>query len=262
MSVEQGAARTGEPLPCGFVVVDKPLGMRATQVVRWVQTRVRAGVDRADWGRVKFGHGGTLDPLATGVMVVMVGKATKMCERVMGQRKEYVAEIDLSRWSPTDDHEAEATAVEGARAPERARVDEVIARYIGAIQQTPPAHSAIWVEGERAYDMARRGEDPGLKQRTVNIYQIEVLRCEFPILELRVECGRGTYIRSLARDLGRELTGGGMLHALRRTRVGAFTVQGAVRVEESTTLISGTRILPVEFVACGDVSEDAPSAGR
>lgn len=243
-----GASRTGEPLPRGFVVVDKPLGMRSTQVVRWVQGRVRVGIQRADWGRVKFGHGGTLDPLATGVMVVMVGKATKVCERVMGQAKEYVAEVDLSRWSPTDDHESAAVAVEGVRVPTRARVDEMLRGFVGTIQQTPPAHSAIWVEGERAYDMARRGESPEVKPRAVRIDEIEVLGYEFPILRLRIACGRGTYIRSLARDVGRELSGGGMLNALRRTRVGVFRIENAIAVDPSVTRIGGETILPESVV--------------
>lgn len=246
------ASRTGEPLPCGFVVVDKPLGMRSTQVVRWVQTRVRSGIQRADWGRVKFGHGGTLDPLATGVMVVMVGKATKLCERVMGESKEYVAEIDLSRWSPTDDHESTAIAVENPREPDRPRVESVLRGFVGTITQTPPAHSAIWVEGERAYDVARRGESPAMKAREVRVDAIEVMSFAFPILTLRIACGRGTYIRSLARDLGRELSGGGMLNALCRTRVGAFTLERAVRVSPELERIVSVAILPVSVLALGE----------
>ena len=242
------ASRTGEPLPCGFVVVDKPLGMRSTQVVRWVQTRVRAGMQRADWGRVKFGHGGTLDPLATGVMVVMVGRATKLCERVMGQPKEYVAEIDLSRWSVTDDHESEAIAVEDPRVPDLARIYEVVRAFTGVIEQTPPAHSAIWVAGERAYDVARRGESPEVRARPVRIDEIEVLEYAFPILRVRVSCGRGTYIRSLARDMGRDLSGGGMLHSLRRTRVGVFAAESGIMVDPAVTLIDRERILPLSIV--------------
>jgi tRNA pseudouridine55 synthase len=256
-----GASRTGEPLPCGFVVVDKPLGMRSTQVVRWVQGRVRVGIERADWGRVKFGHGGTLDPLATGVMVVMVGKATKVCERVMGQAKEYVAEVDLSRWSPTDDHESAAVEVEGVRVPERARIDQVVQSFVGTIQQTPPAHSAIWVEGERAYDMARRGEAPEVKPRAVRIDEILVLGYEFPILRLRIACGRGTYIRSLARDLGRELSGGGMLNGLRRTRVGVFSVEGAIVVDPAVTQIGGASILPLTVIDSGTDGRESGAGG-
>lgn len=249
----------GEPaLPSGFVVVDKPLGMRSTQVVRWVQTRVRAGLDpRIDakaGKRNKVGHGGTLDPLATGVMVVMVGRATKLCERVMGQRKGYLAEIDLSRWSITDDHESEAIAVESPRRPGMERVLEVVSGYVGTIEQVPPAHSAMWVEGKRAYDLARAGVDPGLKARSVTVYSIDVLSYEFPILSLDIACGRGTYIRSLARDLGRELSGGGMLNALRRTRVGAFDLAVSIAVENGPEVIGSEMILPLSAVDGGEGS--------
>ncbi len=248
-----GGAQGAEPaLPSGFVVVDKPLGMRSTQVVRWVQTRVRAGLDpRIDAKaskRMKVGHGGTLDPLATGIMVVMVGKATKLCERVMGQRKGYLTEIDLSRWSVTDDHESEALAVESPRVPGLAEVETTLARYVGVIEQLPPAHSAMWVNGERAYDIARRGEDPGLKARAVTVYSIDIVGYAFPILSLDIACGRGTYIRSLARDIGRELSGGGMLHSLRRTRVGAFTLERAMTVPDGPGVIRPGELLPLGFV--------------
>lgn len=243
-------------LPSGFVVVDKPLGMRSTQVVRWVQTRVRAGLDpRIDVKaskRMKVGHGGTLDPLATGVMVVMVGKATKLCERVMGQRKGYLTEIDLSRWSITDDHESEAQVVESPRVPGIAEVEATLARYVGVVQQLPPAHSAMRVGGKRAYDIARRGEDPGLKPRPVTIYSIGVVGYAFPMLSLDIACGRGTYIRSLARDIGRELSGGGMLNALRRTRVGAFTLERALTVPDGPSVIAPEQLLPPGFVDEGE----------
>ncbi len=243
-------------LPSGFVVVDKPLGMRSTQVVRWVQTRVRAGLDpRIDpkaGTRNKVGHGGTLDPLATGVMVVMVGKATKLCERVMGQRKGYLAEFDLSRWSITDDHESEAQPVESPRRPTLATVHEVLARYLGTIEQLPPAHSAMRVDGKRAYDIARTGADPGLKPRPVTIYSIDLLSYEFPILSLDIACGRGTYIRSLARDLGRDLSGGGMLNALRRTRVGVFDLACSIAVENGPEIIRSDQLLPLTTVDRGD----------
>ncbi|MBX3363065.1 MAG: tRNA pseudouridine(55) synthase TruB [Phycisphaeraceae bacterium] len=251
MNGSEGTCRPAE-LPSGFVVVDKPRGMRSTQVVRWVQTRVRAGLDpRIDVKaskRMKVGHGGTLDPLATGVMVVMVGKATKLCERVMGQRKGYLAEVDLSRWSVTDDHESEARVVENARVPRIADVEATLARYTGVIEQLPPAHSAMRVDGQRAYDIARRGEDPGLKARAVTIYSIVVVAYEFPLLSLDIACGRGTYIRSLARDIGRELSGGGMLHSLRRTRVGAFTLELALTVPDGPCVIGPEALLPLGIV--------------
>lgn len=217
-------------VPSGIVVVDKPLGMRSTQVVGWVKARVRAGVEPALRKRVKVGHGGTLDPLATGVMVVLVGSATKLCERVMGSGKGYLAEVDLSRWSITDDHESEAMEVEGARVASEAEVRAACAAFVGEVMQTPPAHSAIMVGGQRAYALARAGDDPKLAPRPVRIDAIEVVSYAFPLLTIRVMCGRGTYIRSLARDLGRAISGGGMLNALRRTHVGMFHVEQALKV--------------------------------
>lgn len=248
--MSEAGASGGEAgtLPSGFVVVDKPLGMMSTQVVRFVQNRVKAGVAPELRKRVKVGHGGTLDPLATGVMVVLVGRATKLCERVMGTPKEYVAEVDLSRWSPTDDHESEAFDVEGLRVPREDEVRRVVAGYVGTIEQTPPAHSAIRIDGQRAYKVARRGEDPGLKARPVTIYAMEALGYVFPILTLRIECGRGTYIRSLARDLGRDLSGGGMLNALRRTRVGVFDVTRALRTADAPAVLTESDMLPLDVL--------------
>lgn len=229
-SGKEGGEALAREVPSGIVVVDKPLGMRSTQVVGWVKARVRAGVEPTLRKRVKVGHGGTLDPLATGVMVVLVGNATKLCERVMGSGKGYRAEVDLSRWSITDDHESEAMEVEGARVASEEEVRAACAAFVGEVMQTPPAHSAIMVGGQRAYEMARAGDDPKLAARPVRIDAIEVVSYTFPLLTIQVTCGRGTYIRSLARDLGRAISGGGMLNALRRTHVGMFHVEQALKV--------------------------------
>jgi tRNA pseudouridine55 synthase len=177
--------------------------------------------------RVKVGHGGTLDPLATGLVVVLVGKATRLCDRIMGGRKRYVATIDLSRTSTTDDREGQITEAQVAAPPTREHIAAAARTFVGTIQQRPPAHSAIWVDGRRAYHLARKGQLNELPARPVQVYHINLLDYLWPRLTIDVTCGKGTYIRSLARDIGAALGAGGMLDALRRTEVEPFTIEQA-----------------------------------
>lgn len=208
-----------QPTPAGVLIVDKPVGPTSMAVCRIVRAKlVRGGAPR----RIKVGHGGTLDPYASGVMVVLVGRATKLCDRIMAGEKRYLADIDLGHVSPTDDMEAEPVAVP-AEAPGRARVEEVVAGFIGAIQQAPPAHSAMMIGGRRAYELARAGKLTTMEARPVVVHGIEVLQYRFPRLVLDVRCGKGVYIRSLARDVGVALGTGGMLGGLRRTEVAPYT---------------------------------------
>lgn len=224
-----GAGGQPAATPRGLLLVDKPLGPTSMDVCRRVRWRlVQGGAPK----RVKVGHGGTLDPLATGLLVVMVGKATGLCERVMAGTKVYVAEIDLSCFSTTDDQEGEKTVVEVAPPPTREVVEAACVRFVGpAVMQAPPAFSAIKVEGRRAYDLARRGDELMLPARPVRIDRVEVLEFAWPLLTVEVECGKGTYIRSLARDIGKALGTGGCLASLRRTRVGRWRVQDAVGMD-------------------------------
>lgn len=182
--------------------------------------------------RVKVGHGGTLDPLASGVLVVLVGKATKRCDQVMVGVKQYETTIDLSRLSDTDDLEGEMRDVRVEREPTMDEVRDACAKWTGDVMQAPPAYSAIKVNGQRAYAMARRGEAVELAARPIRIDEIEVVSYEWPTLVIRVTCGKGTYIRSLGRDIGSEMGVGGVLTALRRTRVGRFSIEDAVTLEE------------------------------
>ena len=213
--------------PSGLLVIDKPEGITSMGVCRRVRGKLVAGGAPK---RVKVGHGGTLDPLATGVLVLLVGRATRQCSRVMAGEKRYLAEVDLSQSSTTDDREGETTAATGAP-PSEAQVREACARFVGRIEQRPPAFSAIKVGGKRAYRMARAGEPPELAARPVEVHAIELLRYEWPLATIDVRCGKGTYIRSLARDLGAVLTGAGMLRSLRRTVVGEFRIEHAVKLE-------------------------------
>ncbi len=213
----------------GVLVIDKPLGLSSMQVCAIVRGKLKAGGAPK---RVKVGHGGTLDPLASGVLVVLVGKATKRCDQVMVGVKQYETTIDFSRLSDTDDLEGEMQDVLVEREPTIDEVRDACANWTGDVMQTPPAYSAIKVNGQRAYAMARRGEAVELAARPIRIDEIEVVSYEWPTLLIRVTCGKGTYIRSLGRDIGSEMGVGGVLTALRRTRVGRFSIEDAVTLEQ------------------------------
>lgn len=217
-----------EPIS-GLLLIDKPLAMSSMQVCARVRGRFVAGGAPK---RLKVGHAGTLDPLATGLLVILVGRATRLCAEIMGGEKEYLADVDLAHSSTTDDHEGVVTPTDAERAPSREDVEALLARFVGDIRQTPPAHSAMKVGGKRAYALARAGKPVDLEPRTVRIDAISVLSYEFPLLRISVRCGKGTYIRSLARDIGRELGVGGMLDGLRRTRIGQYSVAEAMSADQ------------------------------
>ena len=173
-----------------------------------------------------MGHAGTLDPLATGVLIVCTGKATKRIEEFQYHTKEYVATIRLGATTPSYDLEHEIDATYPTEHITREAVEQVLQKFVGEIQQIPPAFSACMVNGKRAYDLARKGEDVELKPKLLVIEEIELLECNLPDIKVRVVCSKGTYIRALARDIGLALESGAHLIALERTRV------GNVRVEE------------------------------
>ena len=234
---------TGQPATSqratGLLVVDKPVGWSSMDVVR----RVRNAA-----GKVKCGHAGTLDPLATGVVICCLGKATKAVPTLMGLAKVYETTVDLSAFTPTDDLESEPEPVEVAEPPGQAAVRRACEQLTGTIEQVPPAHSAVHVEGRRAYKLARRGETPDLPTRTVEVHAIDLLSYGWPGVRLRVTCGKGTYIRSLGRDLGLKLGTGGHLAALRRTAVGPYRVEQAVSIERCRHPITQADLLPVPAV--------------
>lgn len=234
-------AAAAPPSPTGLLVIDKPEGITSMGVCRRVRAKLVAGGAPK---RVKVGHGGTLDPLATGVLVILVGKATRLCDAVMKGEKRYLAEVDLSRSSTTDDREGEQTPVTVATPPTREQVAAVCARFVGVIQQRPPAYSAIKVGGKRAYKLARAGHEPVLVARPVEIHSIDLLEYRWPVATLDIRCGKGTYIRSLARDLGGVLTGAGMLLSLRRTAVGRFTIDQALSLTALPEVLVQADLLP------------------
>jgi len=204
----------------GFLNIHKPPGPTSHDVV--------AGVRRTLDRRVKVGHAGTLDPFAAGVLVLCVGPATRLASYVQALPKRYVAEIALGNTSATDDPQGPITETQGATPPTADAVGQAVSQRVGQIRQVPPAHSAVHVSGRRAYQLARAGQDVSLTPRTVTVHAIEVLRYDWPRLEIDVRCGSGTYIRALARDLGAALGVGGYCAALTRTNVGPFRADEAV----------------------------------
>lgn len=212
----------------GVIVFDKPERVSSAGLCRLVKGRLRSlGAPKS----LKVGHGGTLDPMATGVVVVLVGKMTKRCDEVMAGEKEYLAGIDLSAFTASDDRETPREPVEVAAHPTLAAVERAVAAFVGEIDQKPPAHSAIWIDGQRAYKKARRGDEVEMASRRVVVHEARVLAYDWPLVTLSIRCGKGVYIRSIARDLGLALATGGTLAWLRRTRVGPWTIREAVTPE-------------------------------
>jgi tRNA pseudouridine55 synthase len=208
--------------PSGFLNLDKPVAISSRGAVDRVGRKLRTR---------RVGHAGTLDPAASGVLVIAVGKATRLVEYVQEGAKRYLATFRLGAVSTTDDAEGEITPVPGATPPSTESVTAALAGFVGVILQRPPAYSAIHVGGQRAYDLARRGERVELPERPVRIDRIELIRHDGFDLELIIDCGSGTYIRSIARDLGERLGVGGYMTALCRTAVGPFALESAVALD-------------------------------
>jgi tRNA pseudouridine55 synthase len=204
----------------GLLVLDKPGGITSRDLV----DRASAWFPRG----TRIGHTGTLDPLATGVLVLCVGVATRLSEYVQAQEKVYRAGVRLGRRSDTDDADGRVEEIAVERPPDRGDVERCLQLFVGTIDQVPPAYSAAHVAGQRAYRLARQGRDVSLAPRRVQIDAIEIVAYSYPELEIEVRCSKGTYIRSLARDLGKRLLCGAIVQTLRRTRVGPFTEREAL----------------------------------
>lgn len=212
-----------------FVVVDKPLKWTSFDVVnkfRWLLCK-KLGVKR-----LKVGHAGTLDPLATGVVVLCTGRYTKRIEEVQKLPKEYTATLKLGATTPSFDLESEEDATFSTEHITREKVEEVLKQFEGVIPQVPPIFSAVKVAGSRAYELARKGEGVELQAKEVRIDRIELLEYSLPYIRIRVVCGKGTYIRALARDIGRSLECGAYLTTLRRESVGEFRASEGIGVEQ------------------------------
>jgi len=211
------------------MLVDKPLGWTSFDVIRKLRPLI---------GIRKIGHAGTLDPLATGLLIVCTGKFTKRINQYMAQQKEYTGTITLGATTPTYDLESEPANFKDTNLITLEKVQSILPQFTGLIEQIPPAHSAIKIDGKRVYELARKGKEVKLEPRTVQIYSFEILAFRDAQLQFRVVCSTGTYIRSLANDLGQALGCGGYLSALRRTRIGEFEVTAAQTMESLVALYS------------------------
>jgi tRNA pseudouridine55 synthase len=217
----------------GFLNINKPKARTSRQIVTAIKTLLlRNGFTPKQLP--KLGHAGTLDPMATGVLVVCVGHGTRFIERLHAETKSYRATFEFGKRSNTDDITGDVVevAIDHAAQLTRDELDTHLPAFLGRIEQVPPAFSAVWVEGRRAYELARRGEDVALKAKRVEIQRLDVVRFEPPILELDIECSSGTYIRSLGRDLGERLGCGAVMSALSRTRVGTFERSASISASD------------------------------
>lgn len=216
--------------PCGIVIpIDKPYRWTSADVVRKVKFIAQKHFHKKN---LKVGHAGTLDPLATGILLVCIGKATKQAEALQAERKEYIAEIELGATTPCFDLEKEIDKRYPYEHITREMVEQMLPKFIGEQDQVPPIFSAKLIDGTRAYEMARAGEEVVMKPARITIYNLEILEFSLPRLVLRVECSKGTYIRSLARDVGAALESGGHLTGLTRTLSGGFGIGKALKMED------------------------------
>ncbi len=223
----------------GLLVIDKPAGMTSRGALNRVQRWFPRGT--------KIGHTGTLDPLATGVLVVCVGRATKLADRIQAMGKGYRTTIRLGATSTSDDADGDETVRADAAPVPRERVEAELAKFVGILPQLPPQVSALKVNGVRAHALVRRGQTVEVAPRPVRIDVCRLLAYEWPLAEIEVECGKGTYVRSIARDLGAALGVGGLVLALRRTHVGPFTPEQGVTLD-AIAEEARRKVLPMAMV--------------
>lgn len=218
-----------------IIAIDKPLGWTSFDAVK----RLRGSIQkRLRLKKFKVGHAGTLDPLATGVLVICTGRATRKIEELQSGEKEYIATIELGSTTPSFDLETEVDAYYPVDHIDENMIKETLKSFEGRIMQVPPVFSAVKVDGKRAYKYARNGKELELKPKPINIREIEFISFENNLLKFRVVCGKGTYIRALARDLGQALKSGAHLKELRRTQVGEIRVENCLKIEEAVDLIA------------------------
>ncbi len=226
------------PIEGEIFYIDKPLKWTSFEVVKKVRARLRK---RLDIKSLRVGHAGTLDPLATGVLTVCTGRATKRIEELQAGVKEYIAHIRLGETTPSFDLETEVDATYPWQHITREQVEKVLQeQFTGTIEQVPPAFSACKIDGKPAYKLARKGREVEIRPKTLVIDEIELLECglpQEPTITIRVVCSKGTYIRALARDIGEALESGAHLTALRRTRIGDITVDQCMTVENLLNML-------------------------
>jgi tRNA pseudouridine55 synthase len=212
-----------------ILLFDKPLDWTSFDVVNRIRYKI---CRKLDIKKLKVGHAGTLDPKATGLVVLCTGKFTKKIEEIQAEEKEYIATIKLGATTPSSDLETEEDQTFDTSHLTLDLIKETLNKFIGEIQQVPPVFSAIKVNGKRAFHYARNGEDLKMKARAVQINNIEIIHFENPELKIKINCGKGTYVRSLARDIGESLNNGAYLTQLRRTKIGEYDVKKAWGITE------------------------------
>lgn len=213
-----------------IIGIDKPIDWTSFDAVK----RLRGAIQkRLRVKKFKVGHAGTLDPLATGVLIVCTGRATRKIDLLQSGSKEYIAEITIGATTPSFDLETEIDATYPWEHVTKEKIEEVLPRFKGRIMQVPPVFSAVKVDGKRAYNLARKGKEVTLKAKELEISEIELLGFVPPVMTLRIVCSKGTYIRALARDLGVALGSGAHLTALRRTRVGEIGIADCLTIDEA-----------------------------
>lgn len=225
-----------------ILCIDKPLHWTSFRLVRVVRAKISK---RLKIKKLKVGHAGTLDPLATGVMILCTGKRTKQIEELQAHTKEYVAHIHLGATTPSFDLETEIDAEYPVDHISKEMIQEVLPRFVGTIEQVPPIYSAVKVDGKRAYRYARENEDVELKPKLLVIDSIELTAFDLPNITIRVACSKGTYIRALARDIGKALQSGAHLTGLTRTRIGEVTLDKCLKMDGIDRFLD-TAIPPLE----------------
>jgi tRNA pseudouridine55 synthase len=238
---ERGEDTGKPPVAGGLIVLDKPSGPTSRELVNHVARLLP---------RTKVGHAGTLDPLASGILIICIGAATRLTDLIHDLSKSYRTVIHLGARSDTHDALGSIIAVELPRVPGALELDDALGPLRGKVMQQPPEHSALKIKGKRAYDLARSGQDVVLAPRAVQIDRIDVVRYAWPHLELEIDCSKGTYIRSIARDVGEALGCGGYVQELVRTRIGPFTLEESV-APENVSADSIARLLRPSLEAVG-----------
>ena len=220
-----------------LIFIDKPLGWTSFQVVNKIRWLIK---QQFKLKKIKVGHAGTLDPLASGLLILCVGKFTKKIDTYQAQKKEYTGTITLGATTPSYDLETEIDARFDYSSISSENVSETTLQFIGEIQQQPPIFSALKKDGKRLYEYARAGEEVVIPKRTVHISAFKITNIELPNIDFRIVCSKGTYIRSLAHDFGKTLNNGAHLSALRRTKIGDYSVENSLSIEGFETKLETT----------------------
>ncbi len=221
-----------------ILLINKPLTWTSFDVVN----KLRYAITRKLGNRIKVGHAGTLDPLATGLLIICTGKMTKRIDELTGMDKEYTGTFLLGATTPSYDSEMEVDATFPTEHITEDLLNEAVKSFIGVTQQMPPIYSAIKIDGKTSYAQARKGKDVEMKTRTVEIKEFELTNFDLPQVEFSVLCGKGTYIRSLAFDFGKAVNSGAYLKALCRTKIGNYDLRNSMTVEECVTMISESQL--------------------